>query len=89
MVRHADAVSLQVLGQLGKVAIAQVASRHLDAHLVQLGILLGVEVDAAQGDAHLLAEVYAELLVAIALLTTQMKIAMGGRDVYAQRIQNA
>ncbi len=48
MVSHADDIQIEVVKQARKIVVAQVARRHFDAHLVQLRIRTGVEVNQMQ-----------------------------------------
>ena len=86
--RHADAIGFDVSGELGEVAVAQVSGSHLDTHLVLFGIGEGIEVDAMQADAFTLAEIYAELFVALAFFATQVEVAVGCMDGHPQVLEN-
>ena len=88
MVSHADAIGFDVFGELGEIAISQVACRHLDAYLVLFGIGKCVEMDAVQGNAFTLAQVYAELFIAVAFFATQMEVTMGGLYGHADAFQD-
>ena len=88
MVCHADAVGVDVFGELGEIAVAQVARRHLDAHLVLFGIGKCIEVDAVQGNAFMFAQIHAELFVAITFFATQMEVTVGGLYGHADAFQD-
>ena len=88
MVCHADTIGIDVFGELGEIAIAQVARRHLDAHLVLFGIGKCIEVDAVQGNAFTFAQIHAELFVAITFFATEMEVTMGGLNGHADAFQD-
>ena len=46
MMSHTDTLRLQVLDELFEIAVTQFASRHLDAYLMERGILFCIEVYA-------------------------------------------
>ena len=56
MMSHTDTLRLQVLDELLEIAITQFASRHLDAYLMERGILFCIEVYAMKGHAKTFAE---------------------------------
>ena len=78
MVGYADSRRSEVGTQLFEVVVAQFASGHLDAYMVQVGVCAGIEVGTMQWHACLLAEFYDKLFVALAFLSPQMEVAMGG-----------
>ena len=88
MVSHADAIGFDVFGELGEIAISQVACCHLDAHLVLFGIGKCIEVDAVQGNAFTFAQIHAELFVAITFFATEMEVTMGGLNRHADAFQD-
>src|SRR3712207_1224623 len=85
MVCHAYTIGLEVGTQLLEVAIAQLARRHLDAHLVQGGIFARIEVGQMERHPMRHAEAPAEVFVSIRLASAQTEVAMHGLDVVAQR----
>jgi hypothetical protein len=76
MMGHADAFSTDVLSQLLEVSVAEFAGSHLDAHLVEQGVGLRVEMNAMEWDILLLAHLRCKRLVAVAFCTSKVEIAM-------------
>jgi hypothetical protein len=65
MVSHADGGGPDVTTELAKPLVAQRTGSHLNAHAMQFGIGLCVEMDAMEGDAKPLAEVGTELFITV------------------------
>ena len=74
MRRSADL--FEVAAQAFKVIVAQIACRHLNALMVECGILASVEMHQMELHRELLAQRSAEILIAKRLLATQQKVAM-------------
>jgi hypothetical protein len=80
-VGHTDSSRPNVLTQLFKPLISQLASRHLNANLVQLRIFTGIEMGTMKLYTKLLAEFHTKSFVPIGFSASQMKIAMGSMHV--------
>ena len=61
---------------------------HLDAHFVLTGVKLSIKMNAMQRYSEPFAKIDAELFIALALFTTQMKIAMGSAYAHSQLLQD-
>ena len=70
MMGHADSIHIKVFTKLFKMVVAQFACGHLNAQLVQGGVLGGVEVHGMKSYAMFSAQVFAKSLVAKRLFTT-------------------
>ena len=73
---HHDGFGSYVLAQLLEVSVAQFACGEFDAHLMQGGVFLGVEMPTMQGHAEPLAQRDDKGLVAVGLVSTQVEVAV-------------
>ena len=85
---HTDAIGFNILSQLGKISITQVAGSHLDAHFVLTGVKLSIKMNAMQRYTKPFAKIDAELFIALALFTAEMKITMGSAYAHSQLLQD-
>ena len=84
---HTDRLGTKILAQLMEIAITQFAGSHLDAHLMQGGIVARIEMSPMDWDILFGTQLTDEGLVAIRLLATKVEIAMGCLDAIAQLFQ--
>jgi hypothetical protein len=89
MMSHEDALSIKSLAKLFEIVIAQFAGSHLDAYLMQGGILLSVEMNPVEGNPMSMAQGDTELLIALALLASQLEVAMDSINIIAHREHHA
>ena len=87
MVSHTDAVSIHVPTKLLEPVVAQLARSHLYAHLVQLGVLMGVEMGLVERYLPFSTNRLAKSLVPIRLAPAQMEVAMGCMDSESMFVQ--
>ena len=78
MVGYGNGGSTALLAQGFKPSIAQVARCHFNAYAAAARLLLCVKTNAVQAHLLLLAEANHKLLIALALFTAQLEIAMRG-----------
>ena len=78
MVSHTDVGSIDVAAKLLEIGIAQLSCCHFYADTSHRGIFPGVEVGEVQLDVKTLAEILDKILVALALVATQLEVAMHG-----------
>ena len=81
MVGHTDSRGVDVTQKLREIAVAELACRHLNADVVQLCMLLGVEVYAVERYVVALAQVDAEFFIAHRLVAAQVEVAVCGLNV--------
>ena len=77
MMCHTDAIGPNVATQTLEIVVAQTAGCHLDADMMERGVLACVEMDEVQRNAVSGTQSLAEVLVTIRLVATQTEIAMG------------
>ena len=70
MMSHTNTISSQRLFQLKEITITQITCSHLDAHLMQIGISLCIEMDFMEWDILTLTEVLTKLFIPQTLLST-------------------
>ena len=78
MVSHTDVGSFDVAAQLLEIGIAQLSCCHFYADTSHRGIFPGVEVGEVQLDVKTLTEILDKNLVALALVASQLEVAMHG-----------
>ena len=88
MVPHGDGFCSCLLHEPTEVLIPEFSCCHLDAHLLCLGIFLGVEVCLVEFPSHLSAKCCHELLVAHAFFAPKVEVAVGSHDLVADVVEH-
>ena len=84
MMSHTERSSIKGAHLLTEPFITQRTSGHFDAHTMSVGVTARTEMAHTNRDSVLSAQTAAESLIAIALHTTQLKIAMERMNAIAQ-----
>ncbi len=85
---HADGLCPEVVAQLLKPLIAEVAGRHLYTDVVEAGIVAGIEMGQVEGHIPRTTEVGNEGLVAVALFATKVEVAVHGLHPVVQALEH-
>ena len=80
---HTDSSSLYIATKLSEPTIAQFTGCHLNAHLVQRSIFVGIEMCQMQRNIQSLAQRLTERFIPVGLLASQVEIAVGSVDAIA------
>lgn len=88
MVGNTNLTCTDILSQLLKVLVSKLAGSHLNAYLMNFGVIICCEMTYMKWNAPLLAKRNHELLIAVGLCSTKMEIAVDGLYLIAKTLEN-